>query len=233
MGSAERVPRHVTVHVREQPDRCAADVPRPARSERRHRSHELDPALPRAERPRQDGRTLSLPARGSRPGRARDAARPLGALGRVARQVRQEPAAGARETIAGACDPRRWRRTVNLKRLFVVVLAGALFVEALSTAVWFAGRMQTVFAYDWLTIALTFARAGVAVVQFSAANQLAGRRPAARPLGRAALFLGAVVLTLEIGFGWGSTTILPSHRWWVVTAYWIYATAASFLLRSF
>ena len=93
--------------------------------------------------------------------------------------------------------------------------------------------MQTVFAYDWLTIALTFARAGVAVVQFSAANQLAGRRPAARPLGRAALFLGAVVLTLEIGFGWGSTTILPSHRWWVVTAYWIYATAASFLLRSF
>ena len=119
-----------------------------------------------------------------------------------------------------------------LKRLFAVLLAAALFVEALYTAVWFAGRLQVLFAYDWLTIALTCTRAVAAAVQFSAASQLSARAPAARPLGRAALLFGAVLLTLEIGLGWGSTTILPSQRWWVVTAYWIYAAAASFLLRS-
>ena len=43
---------HVAVPLRQQPDRRAADVSQPRRSERRHRSDQLDPPLPRAQRAR-------------------------------------------------------------------------------------------------------------------------------------------------------------------------------------
>ena len=65
----------------QQPDRRAADVSRPGRPERRHRPDQLDPAVPRAQRARQDDGALPVSARGSRPGREGDAARPVGALG--------------------------------------------------------------------------------------------------------------------------------------------------------
>ena len=66
-----------------------------ARPERRHRPDQLDPALFHALNGLgQDGRALHLPVRGPRPGVEGNAARPVGALGGVARQVRQEPAKG-------------------------------------------------------------------------------------------------------------------------------------------
>ena len=90
VGSAARLPEHVAVPVREPPDRRAADVSRPRRPERRHGSDQLAAALPRAERAREDDGAVPVSARGSRPGGEGDAARPVGALGGVARQVREE-----------------------------------------------------------------------------------------------------------------------------------------------
>ncbi len=52
-----------------------------ARPERRHRPDQLRAPLPGAERARQDDGALPVSARRSRPGGARDAARPVGALG--------------------------------------------------------------------------------------------------------------------------------------------------------
>ena len=127
-----------------------------------------------------------------------------------------------------SCPPCRFKL---LARFWRLVLAGALYVEALYTAFWFTTRLQTLFFYDYLTIALTFARAGVAVLQFSAASQLAGRRPAARPLTRAALLAGAMMFTLEIGFGLASTTILPSQRWRFVAGYWVLVGIGWWILR--
>ena len=68
------------------------------RPERGHRPDQLDAAVPRAQRPGQDDGAVPLSAGGPRPGDAGNAARPVGALGRVARQVREEPgAAGGKE----------------------------------------------------------------------------------------------------------------------------------------
>ena len=89
----QRLPEHVAVPLRQQPDRRAADVSRPRRSERRHRPDQLAAPVPRAQRAREDDGAVPLSARGSRPGVEGNAARSLGALGRVARQVREESAA--------------------------------------------------------------------------------------------------------------------------------------------
>ena len=70
-------------------------------------------ALPRAQRPRQDRRALSVPVRGSRPGIARDAARPVVALGGVARQVREERASSQSAGAAADHKPGRGRRTID------------------------------------------------------------------------------------------------------------------------
>ena len=97
LGSAERVPEHVAVPVRAEHDGCAADVSRLRRPERGHRPGQLDPAVSRAERPRKDGGALHVSARRPRPRLARNPPRPVGALGRLARQVREEPAEGGAE----------------------------------------------------------------------------------------------------------------------------------------
>ena len=116
--------------------------------ERRHRPDQLDAAVPRVERAGQDRGALPLPVRGSRPGVARDAARSLVALGGVARQVREEPAAG-HQAHAGpghrwndrprrspvnteARRTRRARRGADLLRAFFFFLAFAFSVSPLS-----------------------------------------------------------------------------------------------------
>ena len=94
LAGAAGVHGDVAVLLRQQPDGRAADVSRPARSERRHRPDQLGPAVPRAERARQDGGALHVPARRSRPGDSRDDARSVGALVGVAAEVREEPRQG-------------------------------------------------------------------------------------------------------------------------------------------
>src|SRR5260221_3903532 len=96
MGSAERLHEHVAVPLREQPDGRAADVPQPRRSERRDGSDQLDAPVPRAQRAREDHGAVSVSPGRSRAGREGNAPRAVGAVRRVARQVRE----GSLETRA-------------------------------------------------------------------------------------------------------------------------------------
>ncbi len=112
LGGTAGLPEHVAVPVCQPPHRRAADVSRPGRSERRHRSDQLAAAVPRPERARENDGAVSLPARGPRPGVKGDPARPLGALGGVARQIREEPEARPKERSGRS---RRRRRIADIR----------------------------------------------------------------------------------------------------------------------
>ena len=73
-------------------ERRAADVPLARGSERRHGSDQLDPHDAGAAGAGETGRAVHVSVRGSRSGDARVGSRSVGALDRVVRHLREEPA---------------------------------------------------------------------------------------------------------------------------------------------
>jgi hypothetical protein len=112
------------------------------------------------------------------------------------------------------------------------VFAFVLLLEGLSSALRFVTRLSVLIVYPPVTLAFATARVIVAIQQFSAGWMVTGRRPAGAVFARWALAQSAVLVTLEIGFGFAPTSLFPAYRWWAVGAYCLYALAGIVTFRS-
>jgi len=87
----------------------------------------------------------------------------------------------------------------------------------------------------FLGLILLAGSAGLVVVtalELISATFLVNDREGGPTLARRVLLASAVLLTLEVGLRLAPTNLDPTFTWWVVTAYWMYAIAAQWLLRS-
>jgi hypothetical protein len=110
------------------------------------------------------------------------------------------------------------------------ILAGLLILEAVQSALWMAPLLPSLGVRDRTTVVLVAVRAVVSALELVAGFQLRVNRLSARPLARAALIVSAALMPLEIGWRQVPTNLDPTYRWWVVSAYLVYAAAASWWL---
>jgi len=122
------------------------------------------------------------------------------------------------------------RRVRSAARLALAVL---LMLEGLSTGVRTVSTLQSLMVvYPWTVVALALLRATVAIGQFAAGWMLVDDTPFGAWLGRAVLLSSAALLTVELGLRAAPTSVFPSYRWPAVGAYWLYALAGTWFLRS-
>ncbi len=103
----------------------------------------------------------------------------------------------------------------------------ALLGEVGLTALWFSARVLQLPAYDAAVLGMLAVRLAVTFVQAAAAFSLGQHSRSGPTLARYAFLTSAVVLTFEIGGRLTPTNVFPSHRWFVVAAYWVYAALAA------
>ena len=115
----------------------------------------------------------------------------------------------------------------------MMLLALLLILEVVWTLPRLAAIVYTIAAYDAIAIALIAVRAFVSAMQVSAAMLLMRRRPQGAPIARAALIASAVLLTFEAGLNLAPSGVYPFWRWQIVTAYWLYAIAATWWTTRF
>jgi hypothetical protein len=86
-------------------------------------------------------------------------------------------------------------------------------------------------AHDARAVFVIIARGFVGAVQLASGTFLLVNRPSAPALAQLALALSAVVVALEVGFGFAPTSLDPTYRWPIVLVYWIYALGWIVVLR--
>jgi hypothetical protein len=111
------------------------------------------------------------------------------------------------------------------------LLAVLLLAEALHTAFYVAGLVPSLAAHDARAVFVIIARGFVGAVQLASGTFLLVNRPSAPALAQLALALSAVVVALEVGFGFAPTSLDPTYRWPIVLVYWIYALGWIVVLR--
>lgn len=114
----------------------------------------------------------------------------------------------------------------------MILIALLLIVEGLSTGLWIARVVPMLSVLGALVIGLMLARGLIGAMQLAGGVFLLGRRPAAVTLSQWALIGSATLTTFEIGERLVPTNLVPSLRWPLVGAYWVYALGASVYLRS-
>lgn len=117
-------------------------------------------------------------------------------------------------------------RTSNL------LVATALVVDGLLSALWVARLVPVVAAYDPLVLLLILARGLVSALLITAGSMLFRAAPPGPLFARSAVLTSALLLTLEIGFRLSPSSLFPSYRWPAVAGYWAYAGAIALSLRS-
>lgn len=110
-----------------------------------------------------------------------------------------------------------------------LLLAVLLFGEAALTALWLAGRVTALPTYGVAALAVLGGRLVIAVLQSAAAFSLSQSSPLGARLASRAFLASAILLTLELGARIMPTSVFPSHRWFYVVGYWIYAGTAAVL----
>lgn len=108
-----------------------------------------------------------------------------------------------------------------------LVLSGLLILEGLYTAVWIAGLIPTLVAYDALTLTVIAARGAVGGLEFVAGWWLGSRRPGAGALATWTLLASAALLTVELGARLAPSDLDPAFRWPFVAGYWVYTLLAA------
>ncbi len=94
LRGAGHLPRHVAVLSSRQAERRVAHVSLHRGPERRYRTHQLGAHAARAAGAGEDGRAVHVSVRGPQRGDVPDGSRPVGALVRLVRRVREAPEAG-------------------------------------------------------------------------------------------------------------------------------------------
>lgn len=110
------------------------------------------------------------------------------------------------------------------------VAATCLGLEALNNTFWAARIVSVAATYDWMVLGLVVLRIAVTATQFAGAAMLIGRALPAMVFARGAFLASAVLLVIEIGFGFAPTSIPPWLRTPVVLAYVVYAATCIALL---
>jgi len=110
------------------------------------------------------------------------------------------------------------------------LLGGCLLAEGASTGLWIAGLLQTLAAYDGLTLAIIAARVVVGALQLVVGAWLWRRAPQGTAFGPAVFLGSAALLTLELGARLSPSRVYPNWRWHVVGAYWLYAAVGAAIL---
>jgi hypothetical protein len=108
----------------------------------------------------------------------------------------------------------------------MILIALLLVVEGLSTGLWIARLVPRLSGFDAFVVVLMVMRGLVGAMQLTGGVFLLGRRAAAVTLSRWALIASAILTTLEIGERLAPSGLVPSLRWPLVGAYWIYALGA-------
>ena len=103
------------------------------------------------------------------------------------------------------------------------VVSVLLVVEGLTGALRLAGLLPTLQVYGPLTVGLLLIRGLISALQCTGGWWLAGGRPTAAPIIRAAMIASAVLTVLETGLRLTPSNLDPTFRWWVVAAYGVYA----------
>jgi hypothetical protein len=114
----------------------------------------------------------------------------------------------------------------------MTLLALLLIVEGLSTGLWIARLVPRLSGQDAVVVGLLAIRGLVGAMQLAGGVFLMGRREAAVTLSQWALIASATLTTFEIGERMAPTHLVPSLRWPLVCAYWVYALSAGMYLRS-
>lgn len=127
--------------------------------------------------------------------------------------------------IIGRLYPRMVRTVVKN------LIAALLFVEALNSAAWLTGLVQTVGSRDAVQLGLMALRGGVTALQLAGALQLFDGRARGSTLASWALAASAVLVTFETGWRLAPSNADLTYRWWFVGAYWVYAAASTWWLR--
>jgi hypothetical protein len=113
----------------------------------------------------------------------------------------------------------------------VILIALLLIVEGVSTGLWIARLVPRLSAFDALVVVLMVVRGLIGAMQLAGGVFLMGRRPAAVTLSQWALIASATLTTFEIGERMAPSNLVPTLRWPLVGAYWIYAIGAARYLR--
>ena len=112
------------------------------------------------------------------------------------------------------------------------VIATGLVVEIVLAISWLAGLLPMLPAYGWMTLAMIGLRVGATALQMAAVSSLTQHTTAAPRLAAAAFLVSALLLTLELGARLTPTNVFPSHRWPIVSAYWVYASLGTLGART-
>jgi hypothetical protein len=112
-----------------------------------------------------------------------------------------------------------------------LVVASVLIVEALGTALWLAGRLDSLLAFGALVVLFAGARAVVGVLQFTGGWLLFSKRPQAPAFARAAIVSSAVVTTVDVAWRITPSDLDPSHRWIVIVSYLAWSGLVLWYLR--
>ena len=107
-----------------------------------------------------------------------------------------------------------------------------LVAEGLASALRFVTRLSVITIYPGLTVGFWIGRLLVAVQQFTAGSMVMSGRPLGRDLAPWTYLQSALLLTFELGLGFASTNIFPTHRWWAVAGYWVYAAIGIAVFRA-
>jgi len=109
----------------------------------------------------------------------------------------------------------------------MVLIALLLIVEGLSTGLWVARVVTAEGAFGPTATVLMVLRGLVGAVQLTGGVFLLAGRRASMRLSQFALIASALLTTLEIGLRLTPNNLVPSLRWPLVAAYWIYAVGAA------
>ena len=110
------------------------------------------------------------------------------------------------------------------------VISGLLILEAVQSALWIAALLPSLGVRDRTTVALVCLRAVVSGIQMVGGLLLRLGRMSAPALARSALTASAVLVPFETGFRLVPSNLDPTYRWWLVTAYALYAGSAIWYL---
>ena len=113
----------------------------------------------------------------------------------------------------------------------VRILGFLLIGEGIWTLVWLTQLLSSLGWRDTLSVALILIRGATGAAELTIGTALSSRRPSAISLVRWVLPISAVLLTIELGANMTPTNLDPTYRWPVVIAYWLYASAAVWLVR--
>jgi hypothetical protein len=112
------------------------------------------------------------------------------------------------------------------------LLSFLLIAEGVTTLAWLVQLMPSLGWRDRSSVAIVLARGVVGAMQLTSGWWLATGRQSAPAMARAALLVSAALITVELGARMSPTNLDPTFRWPIVGAYWIYAIAAVWWLRS-